>query len=208
MKPSKMNIYVTIKRLFMFIAVILLVIAAAAGHVEALDFSFGVKAGTGIANFNGMDDPDSFDWKFSYSGGGFIELTLIDIIRVQPEVLFYSKGSNGDTGTDTIVYNFYYIDMPVLVKFYPLLEVPVKLNIFIGPYAGLNLYTKAEGAGVSMTDLGVKRFEFGFLYGIGFDVWKLTVDVRTSFSLGTILEDSSDDMKNNVLSLMIGYRIR
>ena len=208
MKPSKMNICGTIKRLFVFIAVILLAITAAAWHVEALDYSFGVKAGTGISNFNGMDALEALDWKFSYSGGGFLELTLIDIIRVQPEVLFFSKGTNWDIGLGTIVYTFYYIDMPVLVKFYPLLDVPVKFNIFIGPYTGLNLYTKAEGAGVSMTDLGVKRFEFGFLYGIGFDVWKLTIDVRTSFSLGSISEDSSEDMKNNVLSLMVGYRIR
>jgi hypothetical protein len=192
----------------MFVALIFLVVTGFAGHVEALNFSFGVKAGTGISNFNGEDAISSLDWKFSYSGGGFIEIMLIDIIRIQPEVLFFSKGTNWDLLGDTIVYNFYYIDMPVLVKFYPLLTPPVKLNIFIGPYVGVKLYTKAEGAGVSTTDLGVNRIEPGFLYGIGFDIWKLTVDVRTSFSLASITEDSDEDLKNNVLSLMVGYRIR
>ena len=70
MKTSKMNIFITIKRLFMFIPLILKIIAAAAEHGEALDFSFGVKAGTGIANINGDDVESSIqEWRFSYNGG-------------------------------------------------------------------------------------------------------------------------------------------
>ncbi len=192
----------------MFISVIFLLIAGAAGRGEALDLSFGVKAGSGLANLNGDNAPIYCEWKFSYSGGGFIELSLIDMIRVQPEVLVFYKGANYDDKIgNTGVYDFYYIDMPVLIKFYSMLPLPVKLNAFIGPYVGLNLVSKAKLLGIEFDNF-VKHSDFGFLFGFGIDVWKFTLDVRTSFSLASIDKENNDDVKNNVLSLMVGYRIK
>jgi hypothetical protein len=196
------------RHVIIFILIIFFIMLIAAIRGEALDLSYGVKAGSGLATFSGESVPSSFDRKFSLSVGGFMELKLMDMIRVQPEVLLFYKGSKYDDLGVTGSFHIYYIDIPVLFKFYSMFPLPVGLHTFLGPYAGFNLASKAKVGGVTSTNLEIKTTDFGFQFGLGVDVWKFTIDARTSFSLASISSISTEDTRNSVLSLMVGYRLK
>ena len=198
----------TRKRIFLSISVLILLILGTAVTTEAFELSYGVKSGAGLATFTGDTVPDYFERKFSFSVGGFLELAFFDLIRVQPELLVFHKGGRYDYLGVEGIYNLYYIDLPLLFKFYSLFPLPFRLHTYLGPYTGIKLVAKAKINGVTVDTLDVKDTDFGFLFGLGADIKRFTIDVRTSFSLDSISGVSAEDTKNNALTLMIGYRIR
>ena len=127
------------KRIFIFSVVILFVISSASLGL-ALDLSFGVKGGVGLANYIGSDAMSSNDSRLGFSAGAFGEFSLIKMVSLQPEVLFELKGTKVEVSGSKGYNNLYYIDIPVLLKVYPPLPVPlVKIHAFAGPFVGLNI---------------------------------------------------------------------
>ena len=104
--------------------------------------------------------------------------------------------------------NLSYIDIPVLVKIYPPLSLPVKINAFAGPYAGFAIAAKAK-IDDSKTDImdTLKTFDFGLVFGGGVDINSFTVDARYALGLAKIAE-SGAELKNGVLSVLVGYRLK
>ena len=85
-------------------------------------------------------------------------------------------------------------------------------NLFIGPYVAMKLSSKAEieSGGVSVDlDWGddIKTTDFGVVVGGGVDFAlgsrPVTVDARYTLGL-TSFYDSPDDVKNGVISVMLG----
>ena len=192
-------------KVFLAVGLVLLLVVAGVSVGMALDLSYGVKGGVGFANFVGDDVPSANDSRLGFSAGAFGELQLIKMVSVQPELLFSLKGSKSDPYT----YNYYYIDIPVLVKFYPPIPVPMaKLNAFAGPYAGVNLIAKRKtDSTTSDVNDQVKFLDFGLVLGVGADIKKFTVDARYAFGLAKIAENGNDE-KNSVFSIMGGYRLK
>jgi hypothetical protein len=192
-------------KLLLIVCLSLVVLIAGVSLGMAIDLSYGVKGGVGFANFVGDDVPSSNDSRLGFSAGAFGEFELINMVKLQPELLFSLKGSKADPFT----YNYYYIDVPVLVKFYPPIAVPVaKLNAFAGPYAGVNIIAKLKDNGTT-TDVkdDVKLLDFGLVIGAGADIKKFTVDARYAFGLTKIAEND-DSVKNSLFAVMVGYRLK
>jgi hypothetical protein len=199
----------------------------------AVDFSFGVKGGVNLATFGGEDTfiygMDS-TMKFGFSAGVFGSVILSDMVSIQPSVLFTLKGTAfelwGLTGYE--YYHYYYIEIPILVKFYPpmhmfhsaLLTSDVKPNVFAGSYLGINLFAKYFDTGEVRElseSLGfapegdvedVATLDYGLVFGVGVDYKQFLTEL--SFSLGLASVDASEleiDWKNFVITLMVGYRI-
>jgi hypothetical protein len=192
-------------KLFLVVCLSLVLLIAGVSLGMAIDLSYGVKGGVGFANFVGDDVPSSNNARLGFSAGAFGEFELIDMLNLQPELLLSLKGSKADPNT----YNYYYIDVPVLVKFYPPIEVPkVKLNAFAGPYVGVNIIAKIKNDGTT-TDVkdNVKLLDFGLVLGAGADIKKFTVDARYAFGLSKIAENGNS-VKNSLFSVMVGYRLK
>lgn len=185
----------------------------------ALGLDFGLKAGPSLAKYIGNDVSDDAERRIGFNAGLFIKVSFIDIMAVQPEVLFSLKGSRYEySGVDGFRYeNLYYIDIPVLFKYSLPIPFPIKPNVFFGPSLGINMIARYKNTDEVEDHLGsdkgdldnIKSTDFGLVFGGGVDIGKLTADIRYSLGL-TKLGDVSDPpaVRNGVLSLMVGYRLK
>ena len=206
------------KRLI-FPSIVVCVVMLFAGMGFAADIGFGVKGGVALSGYAG-DDTEDYASKLGFHVGGFATMQLIDMLSLQPEVLFSALGAKGDVSGASGKYkeNLSYIEIPVLVKFYPPISLPVALNIFAGPSLGINLSGKYTASGDYETligddkgdleDLGadLKTVVFGLSIGAGVDIGKIVVDAR--YSMGLTSADEDLDIKNSTFSVMAGYRFK
>ncbi len=188
------------------------------------DFKYGIKGGINLSNFFGKDAEIAgiieSDIKIGYTTGLFGTLFLKDTIAIQPEVLFTLKGERAVIfGVEASHNNLYYIDIPLLLKLYlpEQRRYPVKPNLFVGPYFGINLWNRAvakdeladnleamgEDTEVEYED--VRKLDYGFVFGLGMDFRTLLLEGR--YSLGITTTDDSDfdlDLKNQSIAIMLG----
>ena len=180
----------------------------------------GFKIGVNNADWHGEDIKETkqrlgedVKSKWGLCAGGFVRFNISKTFAIQPEVLYTEKGAIFEqifpVGTERWEFNLSYLEVPVLVKFMIPTPGGVKPNLYAGPALAIKLSYKfkAEGGGVTVEDdiEGMKDTDFGIIVGAGVDIGKLMVDVRYVLGLTTTFDDVEDDVKNGVISLMIGY---
>ena len=196
-----------------------LAIDTVAGKKAKRITSIGLKIGVNMAEFYG-DDVGSSSWKDGLCAGGFVTYNINDWFAIQPELLFTMKGSKqkgGNSGEEwkkTVSLN--YLEIPILAR--------VKLPIENGGslYSGFALAmklsgksnTKFEATGESVDEdiEDIKSPDLGLVFGWGWDsffdelVKGLRLELRLTLGLMRI-DDSEEkaDLKNKVLSVMLGY---
>jgi len=177
----------------------------------------GLKAGLSIADYKGgWPDTDS---QKGFCGGAFITCSINEMFAVQTEFLFSMKGA--DLGekvrtdefgniieTSSVREVLNYLEIPVLGKLSVLPQSCVKPNLFAGPSFALKLSGKHK-VGSQETDIEyLKDTDYGLVLGGGVDFelgqGQLTVDARYTLGLAKIY-DSGMDVKNRVISVMLGY---
>ena len=187
----------------------------------------GVKIGLNSANLHGKDIEyieylyeGKLKSKLGFCFGGFITYNINEMFAIQPEILFTMKGAKikeeyyGDTYKISI--NLTYLEIPVLAKLTIPTQGNIKPNIFAGPSLAIKLSSKAkaEYAGESEEEdiEDLKGIDFGLIIGIGIDFSldslakeKLSVDLRYTLGLTTISKEEDEDIKNSVISIMVGY---
>jgi len=177
----------------------------------------GLKAGLNIADYKGVWRDT--DFKMGFCGGAFIIFSINEMLAVQPEFLFSMKGANlgeivrtDEFGniieTSSIREVLSYLEIPVLGKLSVLRQSRVRPNLFAGPYFALKLSGKHK-VGSQETDMEyLKDTDYGLVVGGGVDFelgqGELTVDARYTLGLAKIY-DSGIDVKNRVISVMLGY---
>jgi len=207
----------------MFAIVVMFTLFSASVAAQGLTGK-GLKAGLNIANLRG-DDMEDWDSKMGFSAGGFITYSINDMFAIQPEVLFTMKGAKyeeeilGETLKATTSLN--YLEIPVLAKLSMPTQGSVKPNLFVGPSLAILLSAKGkveyagESEEVDIKD-DTKSIDLGLVFGggvdfdLGPDKGKLTADVRYTLGLTSIDESPEEvggpyDVKNGVISLMVGY---
>lgn len=185
----------------------------------AIELTGGLKIGANFANFYGEDLKEleeglgeDFESKLGICIGGFITVNISEMFAIQPEVLYSMKGSKAEGTlfgeTFKLQFNLSYLEIPVLVKLRIPTQGNVKPSLFVGPSLAIKLSGKMkfEYAGESEEEdiEELKDTDFGLIIGAGFDFGKLTVDLRYNLGLTKIPEED-DEVKNKVISLMIGY---
>ncbi|GAB3199802.1 opacity protein-like surface antigen [Pontibacter aydingkolensis] len=78
----------------------------------------GVKAGATYATFKG-DDAKNYDYRLGYTAGVMLQQHITDLVGVQVEALYTSKGAKieNKTGNTEInnIYRLNYVDVPVML---------------------------------------------------------------------------------------------
>jgi len=177
----------------------------------------GLKAGLNIADYKG-GWPDTGS-KMGFCGGAFITCSINEMFAVQTEFLFSMKGANlgeivrtDEFGimieTSTIREVLNYLEIPVLGKLSLLPQNRVKPNLFAGPSFALKLSGKHKVGSQETNMENLKDTDYGLVFGGGVDFelgpGGLTVDARYNLGL-TKIYDSGIDVKNRVISVMLGY---
>lgn len=222
---------------------IILTVAAltAFGTASAQDLKFGVKAGLNLANLTSDYDGDEFGttdnkMKAGFHIGGLVEIKFNEKWALQPEVLYSTQGTNVDVnyfddeeGSIDYKTNLSYINVPVMVKFYP---IP-KLFVEAGPQVGFLMSAKekydddvfiSDDSDEMDDEIDVKDYyksiDFGFNIGAGYEFTDMIyANLRYNIGLTDIsdMPDEFDDVdfgvfgdafktKNQVLSLSVGFK--
>lgn len=179
-------------------------------------FSFGPKVGVDLTHFWGKDIPHGM--QLNYQVGTFLEYRFNEKFSIAPEVVFAAQGGKMDAsayldgsfhGSADLYFNFNYINVPIMLKFY---AIP-KLSIDFGPQIGFNVYSKAtvkakaESASTSYTDdfEGVQSVDVGVGLGATYNITNdAFVQGRYTMGLTKVFEDG--DVYNGNIQLAIGYR--
>lgn len=179
--------------------------------------SIGFKAGYTAANLRG-NDADNMDWRSGFAGGLFVNIPVVQLFAIQPEVLFRQRGAYNRFEITNIEQRIKltYIDIPVLFKLRLPIEGTVYPHIYAGPRASFSLKGEYEVDlynGSTFTDqINVRKYDFGGVAGFGVDVLTdkifFTSDFR--FGLGALKVDDSNeplDLKNKDISIMFGIGV-
>ncbi|MFM9988481.1 porin family protein [Flavobacterium sp.] len=180
---------------------------------NAQEVKFGVKAGLNMASLNGGDSYyGSYGSKAGFHVGGLAEIKINDKFSVQPELLYSLKGADfnygfGAFGLGTDKLNLSYIDLPIMVKFYPIQHLSAEL----GPNVAFLMSAKR----VQNTTVDVKddynSIDYGMNVGAGYELKQGIMfqlryniglsDVSKSPAIGTNYKD-----KNSVFQVSVGYK--
>ncbi len=196
---------------------------------------FGIKGGVSLANLSGgyLVNPEP---RLGGQAGVFAEFRISDQFSFQPEVLVSLQGAKfesteldlggGGLYTRTNSWRLGYINVPLMVKFYPI----QKLSIEVGPQVGILVASKNKTEqtittnGVRQTssrDIDIKNqinsADLGASVGLSYYFTdNLFASARYTIGLTSIVEaayigtgtvgNPNTVVRNNVGALSIGYR--
>lgn len=178
------------------------------------NINFGAKAGLNLATLTG--DAENADMKAGFHIGGMAEISINEKFSVQPELLFSTQGAQEDITffngvedqTENVKYNFSYINLPVMAKYY----VTEALSLEAGPQIGFLVDSKAKSNGETVDAdelLGdLSTIDFGLNFGFGYKLDSgLNFSARYNLGLSNIsdVSDSDFEFKNSVFQFSIGY---
>ena len=167
--------------------------------------SKGIKGGLNFANFHG-DDVDGNSSRKALVVGGFVKINLLNIIAIQPEVLYSGKGSEFEVNSNKSTTKITYLEIPVLLRINAINAGVLHAGLIGGPSFAFTLSAKNDDTDIKDT---IKSNDMGAVIGIGADIGagviSLVGDVRYTMGLSSIDDSGADlDIKNGVFSVMLG----
>lgn len=184
---------------------------------QSLPAAVGIKGAEAWSNlsFNYASPPPySFSDREQVVFGGFFNVNF-GYIGIQPEVLYVRMGAQYISGSDSLAYQYDYIQVPVLLKFNILPLGPIKPCVFAGPYGSALLSARrVSNIGGTHLDESIKSetnsTDYGLVFGGGVDfsliAFKLSVDARYCLGMTNIdkLATGGDSLKNKAFMVMVG----
>lgn len=163
---------------------------------EKKESSFGVKAGLNLATITNADGSSTLS---GYNLGFFGEFMLDENFSLQPEITYSVQGAK--FSPDDV--DIHYINIPVLVKYYPV----EAFSLEFGPQLGF--LVSAESGGETVKSL-FKSTDFGVDFGAGYDITKnLVLGIRYNLGIERLQKDLASGEKasrNSVFQLNLGYK--
>ncbi len=208
---------------FTFALMLAAVALFVASPLFAEGMMFGVKGGLNMANITG-DNTEGTSMKMGGVGGVFMCYKITEIFAIQPEIFFSMKGTKMDfveeiDGEDVTIetsMKLNYIEIPLLFKVNLPTEGAIKPMLYAGPALGILMTAKVSGEaeGVSVdVDIKdeVKSTDIGILAGagVGYQMENggmLSLEARYEIGMTSIDNSAAaDNVKNGVISIMVGY---
>lgn len=186
--------------------------------------SIGAKIGFNIATDYGEDiaELEGIGWVIGRQIGGVVEIRINEKLAIQPELLYFQKGSSATTEIDSTGRTFTsktflnYLEIPILLKL--LFGGSAESTQFfatVGPSIGLALDGRRVLSGGSSDKFGISeeeitRLDFSLAVGGGakFPVGKGKIFVDTRLLLGLNTTDASrfeTEDKNIGIGIAFGY---
>lgn len=192
------------------VLVVALVAFASVAFGQA-QLAIGVKAGPNFAKINtDATLGENYKSRTGFHGGAFV-LVKLTKIGIQPEVIFSQQGSKVEVptlGDREIKYS--YMNIPIMFKLYTVAGI----NLQLGPQFGFvtkaeEVFTPIAGAKTT-TDVknSLKGSDLSLGIGLGWDLpFGLSIDGRYNLGLSKVNDSGSDDVKNQVIQVSLGYKL-
>ena len=186
---------------FLILGCIVVIALAVAGVSMADLLTYGPIGGVNFSTYYG-DDKGNVSYRTGFSIGGFATIALLERVRFQPEAYISLIGAKYEMPGDDQMANLYYLNIPVLAKWYPGI-LPLNMNVLGGPYFAFNMSSKLKEGG-NKTELDAETFDWGITLGLGLEIKHIIVDGRYSFGLTDVFDGSK--IKNSYFQALVGYR--
>jgi hypothetical protein len=186
---------------------------------SGLKTKFGIKGGLNLTNLY-VDNSNDEHIKAGFNAGVFAKIPITKGFSIQPELLYSVKGaketySNFIQGDGEYRFNLGYVELPVLA----VVNLAPNFNLHLGGYAAYltnaNVKNVDDNGSIDgATDLNTdkfKRWDFGLVGGLGFDIQNFTIGARYNYGLtgigksDNITGDLLKDSKNAGISVYVGF---
>lgn len=151
--------------------------------------------------------------------GGFAEFNISKKVSFQPELLYSMQGSKFSQAIalNQTVYNtnntfkLSYINIPLMVKYYPQEKFYFEAGPQIGFLTSAKLEVEVSNYGTNTQDAKelFESLDFGLNFGLGYNFTKrITSNLRYNLGLANIANTESGDdttINNRVFSVSLGY---
>lgn len=185
---------------------------------EKESLTWGLKAGVNVSDLYG-DDVGQTDVRGNFSGGILLNYRFNDYWALQPEVIFNIKGADVASGlageNGPAEYEFGYLNIPVLAKFYIPTGSVLSPNLYAGPEVGFKLYGDSNNNDINDE---LKDAEFGIAFGAGLDfnlgsdpsdfIRTVGLDLRYSLGLTDVFDTPQEPEARNgtfTAALFLGF---
>ncbi|MHC5055792.1 MAG: porin family protein [Planctomycetota bacterium] len=176
----------------------------------------GLTGGATAAILTGDDvelDADLDNARMGFSAGLYFAAKAPNF-EFRPEILFVEMGTGDEAllpamGAGPLEFRFDYVQVPFLFKMTSATDKRAGVGLFFGPYFAFNLEAKMteDVGGVPVTtdikDL-VRDTDVGAIVGLSVDAKYWSLDVRYTHGFEKIFEDTSLDVRNAAVSVMLG----
>ena len=158
-------------------------------------FTFGPKVSVNITN-EWVSKKIKTEFTPGADLGLFFRFTPCRLY-IQPEIFYAIRNQSIESWWNSITtstkYQSHHIGIPILVGFKAIDLKQLKIRIFVGPEFCLKLKD-------NLTNL---NYQMGFQAGLGFDIWRFTIDGSYSF-LGNLR--SNKGTHSNVFKVGVGFK--
>lgn len=197
------------------------------GAAAAQTLDAGVKGGMAVTSvplagevFDQVVGQSSIESssKIGLTAGGYVRFPISDRFSFQPEGLFVMKGVklNEAAGGGILSVRFYYLDVPMLVRFRMAANSRTPAYLLAGPSFGIKLGSSAtlEAPGQTIdvnADPAVKTLDVGMAFGGGIERGRYLFEGRFTAGVTDIGAPSfphPDSLRNRTFSVLVGVKLR
>jgi hypothetical protein len=186
---------------------IILLVLAVSTIAQPL-FDLGIKAGINYSQLTPNVKDFSAENIIGYHAGAFTRVGM-GRIYLQPEVYFSSKGGNLKeikNADPVAMFGYSSVDVPLLLGAKVFKMSKLNFRAMGGPVFGFITSRNVDGDSRFSVDNFRDRC-FGWQYGLGVDIWFLTLDARIENSRSNVYQSSLVNSKNKTLLISLGFKI-
>ncbi|MFP2996733.1 porin family protein [Spongiivirga sp. MCCC 1A20706] len=149
---------------------------------------YGFKIGANFADLT-FEGKDVADTRNGFATGFFINYSINDKFKVQPELQYSAQGSKQ--------FRVEYLQLPIMAKY----VVTKNFNLQLGPQVGLKIHEFQDG---------LKNLDYAAVGGIGINIIEnVEFDIRYAFGLQQIFDDPNvfQDSQHRYVQVTIAYTL-
>lgn len=173
-------------------------------------FSVGPKIGASFSKFTTDKEQIKEEMKSTFHFGVFARLGKK--VYLQPELNIMSRKGmltydENSASTNSIKINT--IDIPLLLGAKVIDLKAANVRVMAGPVASMviNKTITADNWENTLTSDDIRNANFGLQFGAGADLLFLTLDVRYEIGLNDFSKLDGFDLKNNMFTVSLGWKI-
>lgn len=191
------------RKLFFSLVLVMITISLSA----QLKFDLGIKGGVNFSKISFDIDDYSAESVTKSHFGAFARIGY-NRLFLQPE--FYFSGKGGDVTSNLVStvtsFNYKTMDLPVLLGFSIINKKVFDFHVVAGPVFSNITSTKVNGTNLADENFYMDNY-FGIQYGLGLDIWRITLDARMENGLGEFYKQPGASGKNQTFMVSAGFKI-
>jgi hypothetical protein len=218
------KIHTTMKKKFILIGLTLMLGFSSTSFTQTLEkkdggIAIGPKGGLSINRLRGNDAVRTQD-RTGVVIGGFINISFLRLLSVQPELFFSQRGGGANiSNTSTSNLKLSYMELPILFKLRLPLGRTFFPHVFAGPDFAYRVYSKSTntdnntGTTTEIDNDRIRRMANGGVFGAGLDIQGkhcfYTIDGRYGFTFNDLGKSTYRlDVRNRNVTILVGIGFR